>query len=140
MKTIYQTSNLNHGKKSFSFQNEVFYYDINKKVVTIYGLMSSLSDYSIELISYVFENFACNKIEIKQVIKDNELVFAENAFLKISLPQNYCLELPLTLEEYVSSLGKKTRQHLKWYQRQLDKWCAGCEVLSNIWGGVYCRK
>ncbi len=104
--------------KSIVVNDEKYFYTVSGNQCFVHSILLSLDKYTQEEI--------CKRLFEKERIRivNFSNFFKKDTFLqgiwKISGDDNIT-ELPSSLDEFIQSLGKKTRQHLKWYKRQLEK-------------------
>ncbi len=131
MYTIFNET-YNYDDESFVYNNKSFFYSVEGSTVVLKTKMMSLSDFDNNFCDYIFNKhfLFCNKLILEKIDIDRCVIAKTTGFIKykgkkvfyeISDQCNNRLILPDSIEEYIATLGKKTRQHLKWYQRQLEK-------------------
>ena len=141
MDTIFQTKNFNKNKKYIQIENHDIYYEIKNSTMYVNSRLVNIHSYSVNLIEYLFSIekinriifkpcslLINNKLDIKKSKKNIKNNFKKKIFFKIknnfdinnNQLSNFKLILPTTIDEYNNSLGKKTRQHLRWYQKNID--------------------
>ena len=118
-------------KKIVFNNNDVFYRD-EGKYVTVASSLIPFSEYDKSIIEYFFSEFPkLSFIKFERAAQtENECILSKIIKLK-HFDNNFCLELPESIEEYKSSLGKKTRMHLGQYLRHTEK------ELNENGGGYY---
>ena len=127
MYTIFNSKNFNKDFQYLKNINNNIYYDTNKDTIILKTQMMNITDFNSDFISNIFNKYPqYNKIKFDKLIIENNTIKSTifNAYhliCNVNEISNNLLKLPLSLEDYLKSLGKKTRQHLKWYQRQIEK-------------------
>lgn len=120
--SIYQTEEyfnaFGETYKSIKIEDTVYYYTVQGTECNINASVLRLSkDVQTKLVKQLF------KIEPVELIRFNGFL-KEDSFIKglLKVTNYYHITLlPSCFDEYTQSMGKKTRQHLRWYRRQLEK-------------------
>ncbi len=131
METIYQTDSFNPGADSFSFNNHKYLYKTAGNSFVLLSRLQNTDDFNQQILDYIFQKYDCKKIVLDSITRSNPCTYKKALFVPHPVDSNFCLYLPDSLDEYMASLGKKTRQHLKWYQRQLDKFLLSQDIKSK---------
>ena len=135
METIFQTDSFNPESDSFSFNDHKYLYKTAGNSLILLSRLQNTDDFNQQIFDYIFKTYDCKKIVLDSIVKNDSCAYKKALFVPHPVDSNFCLLLPASLDEYVASLGKKTRQHLKWYQRQLDKFL----LSENIEGKYLCE-
>lgn len=128
--TIFQTDEFNKEYKKIKIEDNYYYINIHKNEIELNFTMVSINYCQEKIINFLFKTYPkINTIIIKNAILTNKQ--NNNSILELSSISNFQLLLPVTINEYTSSLGKKTRMHLGQYQRHIEK------EITNNGGGYY---
>jgi len=104
--------------KSIKIDEDVFYYTVHDSICDVNTVAVPLTkNVQSKLANQLF------KTEPVSIIKFNRLIKADSFIKGVTQVTNHyhITTLPSTFDEYVQSMGKKTRQRLRWYKRQLEK-------------------
>lgn len=104
----------------FDFQNRRYIYCVNKREMRIVSTLCSELEISQQLIEYVFSNYHVPRIVFTGTY-DNEAKVKKCVCRKVSDDNILLLKEYTCINDYLSLLGKKTRQHLRNYQRVLER-------------------
>ncbi|MCQ2577014.1 MAG: GNAT family N-acetyltransferase [Treponema sp.] len=120
--SIFQTKEyfetFGHKTKCILIDDNDYYYSIQGKECIVKALTIKLtSSIQSKLKEQLFKRENVTVIKFEGFKKDDSFI---PGILEVA---NDChiLNLPSSFDEYTQSLGKKTRQHLRWYKRQLEK-------------------
>lgn len=102
------------------FNNTIFYYTINGMEMKLYYTLLDSSHITQDFVEYCFREFHINKITVKACFCDSPISLKRTTRLK-SLDDNILMLYEYEdIEQYLKELGKKTRQHLRYYKRKFD--------------------
>lgn len=104
----------------FDFQNKTYIYRIKKREIHIISTLCSELEINEQLVEFIFLKFDISKIVFTGTY-DNEAKVKKCVCRKVSDDNILLLKEYTCINDYLSSLGRKTRQHLKNYQRVLER-------------------
>ena len=119
--TIYQSEDFNSSREKVVIDGNDVFYKIEGSRISVASSLIPIEQYTNSLFDYFFKTYPQAKI-IKFERAYQTQAKIPNKMIRLKhFDNNFRLELPNSIEEYKSSLGKKTRMHLGQYQRHIEK-------------------
>ena len=112
--------NINAQYEELYYNDKRYVYRIKRKEMHIISTLCKELKISDGLVKYIFQKFPIDKIVFSGTY-DNYANIGKCVIRKFVDDNVLFLEDYANVDEYISSLGKKTRQHLRNYQRVLER-------------------